>query len=624
MKKPGDIDGQVFDIADCDSCTLVVPDKCEQVQIDQVHNSKIFIGACASSIFVRNCSNCIFYLSCRQLRLREVTQSTFYVYSMAEVHIEYSNTLKFAPFNGGYPEQEKHMKDLKLDLNHNLWYDIFDHNDQTKSRCNWSLLPKSEYGQPWFPLGISCEPAVKLTEPGTVVREDGQVGQAFGVDQMIADSLKTKPPSPQKQAANPVPPTPPSPEKTTAVTTNATMSYFGNVPLEPPNSILGVALECKKDTFPQKVDLTIGAYRNEQGLPEVLPCVREAEALLHEQRVDHEYLSQDGLPQFVSVSQALLFGEGARVLSEGRVYSIQGLSGTGSLKLATDFIAMHMPGAMCMIPSVTWQNHVSILQSSRVPQSTYRYLDHTGCALDFEGMLADIKSAPEGSVILLHNCAHNPTGVDPTEDQWKEILQACQKNKLLPFFDNAYQGFVTGSPAVDAFAVRLFADAGMEMFVACSFAKNFGLYGERVGCLHVVTSRPELVTNVGSQLRALARSLYSTCPSYGARLVAIILSTPSLKDAWEAQCRAMAERLSGVRSDLYDELMRCDVRGTWDHLKAQRGMFSYSGISAPVVARLKADYHIYMLSNGRISLAGLNKSNISYFVKALTDILGTN
>ena len=614
MKVPGDIDGQVFDIADCENSTLVVMDKTEQVQIDNCKNCRIFIGACSSSIFARNCENCVFYTVCRQLRLREVTQSTFYIYSQAEVHIEFSNTLRFAPFNGGYPMQGTHMQQLSLPLDHNLWYDIFDHNDQAKTRVNWSLLPIEEYEQPWFPMGV-CEPAIKLTAVGSVQRDDGQVGQSFGVDQMIADSKKNTPPAlPPASIPSPI---------AKKVNEVVQPSFFNSVPLEPPNSILGVALECKKDPFANKIDLTIGAYRTDAGVPHVLDCVREAEIIIQQQQLDHEYLSQDGHPVFTQVSQLLMFGEESSAIKNERVYTIQSISGTGSLRLATEFIAAHMPSAMCYIPSVSWQNHATILQACRVKQSTYRYLDSSGCALDFDGLIEDISQAVEGSVILLHNCAHNPTGVDPTDEQWKKILEVCQSRKLFPFFDNAYQGFVTGDPATDAYAVRLFSEAGMEMLVACSFAKNFGLYGERVGALHIVVARTELIATVSSQLRALARSLYSTCPSYGARIVALILSDPVRKAAWVSQCKAMADRINESRNKLFAALVQYKVKGTWSHVTAQRGMFSYTGIPAWAVQRLKDEYHCYMLSNGRISLAGLNSSNIEPFAQALATILGT-
>jgi len=327
--------------------------------------------------------------------------------------------------------------------------------------------------------------------------------------------------------------------------------FFKDVPLEPPNSILGVALECKKDSYSEKIDLTIGAYRDETGKPAVLACVREAEGLVHAQKPDHEYLPQDGLAEFNKGAQVLMFGSDSRVISESRVYTIQGISGTGSLRLACDFIAAHMPGKIVYIPEVTWPNHPTMLTAAHVKQSTYRYLDDSGTSLNFSAMLADISAAPEGSIILMHNCAHNPTGVDPTEDEWRQILAVVQGRNLLPFFDNAYQGFVSGCPSKDAFAVRLFAEAGLEMMVACSFAKNFGLYGERVGALHFVCGSTVETERTASQLRALARVLYSTCPAYGARLVAAVLGNDEKRADWEAQCHAMAERLNNVRATLY-------------------------------------------------------------------------
>lgn len=212
VKQPGEIDGQMFDIGDCENSTLVIMDNCEQVQIDQVKNCRIFIGACASSIFIRNCENCVFYTSCRQLRLREVVNSTFYIYSMSEVHIEYSTALKFAPFNGGYPEHAKHLQAANLDPNFNLWYDIFDHNDPAKDKGNWSLLPVCEYEQPWFPAGEPCDLAVPLTLAGSVERTDlaseAGVEQAFSIQQMIADAAALK--NPHTSTAGAVPPMPPS------------------------------------------------------------------------------------------------------------------------------------------------------------------------------------------------------------------------------------------------------------------------------------------------------------------------------------------------------------------------------------------------------------------------------
>ena len=214
--------------------------------------------------------------------------------------------------------------------------------------------------------------------------------------------------------------------------------------------------------------------------------------------------------------------------------------------------------------------------------------------------------------------------MDPTDDQWRDIMAVCRNKQLLPWFDNAYQGFVSGDPEVDAFAVRLFVASGFEAIVCCSFAKNFGLYGERCGCLHFVAQSPALLPPIASQLRAISRTIYSTCPAHGARIVATILGDPARKAQWERDCRAMAERLNGVRRKLFDELTARNVKGDWKHVIEQRGMFSYTGIDAGTVSRLKNEFHIYMLGNGRISLAGLTSDNVGRFVDALADILGRN
>jgi aspartate aminotransferase len=386
----------------------------------------------------------------------------------------------------------------------------------------------------------------------------------------------------------------------------------------------GLAKECQKDTHPNKIDLTIGAYRDETGKPKVLDVVRDAEKVVYDVNPGHEYLGQDGLPDFVSAAQKLMLDEDSPALKEGRVYSIQCISGTGSLRLAMEFIMQNMKDRAVYIPSTTWQNHPTMLKACGVAQGTYRYLDHTGCNLDFKGLMEDIGNCPPKSIVLLHACAHNPSGVDPTDDQWQEILRVMKERDLMPFFDNAYQGFVTGCPITDAYAVRSFAAAGMEMIIACSFAKNFGLYGQRAGCLHFVMDDPSVVPAVGSQLRAISRALYSTCPAYGARLVSTILNDPAMAERWRAQCAEMATRLNTVRRSLYDALVAQKVKGTWEHVITQRGMFSYTGISPDVVEKLRTDYHIYMLKDGRISLAGLNTNNLAYFVNSLSACLGSN
>lgn len=400
--------------------------------------------------------------------------------------------------------------------------------------------------------------------------------------------------------------------------------FFKDVPEEPPNVILGVNLECRADPFPDKINLTVGAYRTDDGATYVLPCVRDAEEHILRAHLDHEYLVQDGLPEFNRCAQLLMFGEDSKAIQEQRVYTMQAVAGTAAVRLGTELCHKLFPRRKVYIPDVTWPNHISICHATGVPMGTYHYLDVSGVDFDFEGMILSLKNAEENSIVLFHSCAHNPTGVDPTDEQWQAILEIVKSRNLLPFFDNAYQGFVSGDPTTDAYAVRLFAEAGLDMIVACSFSKNFGLYGERVGALHVLVHSKHEVPRVATVCRALSRPLYSTCPSHGARIVAYVLSDPQRAAVWREQCAAMANRLTEIRHVLRNKLVAKNVRGTWDHIVKQRGMFSFSGIPAAQVIQLKKEHHIYFLTDGRISLAGLNSHNVDRFVDALAAVLGTN
>lgn len=414
-------------------------------------------------------------------------------------------------------------------------------------------------------------------------------------------------------------------------------SFFSQIKLQPPNGVLGLALDCSLDQDPNKIDLIIGAYRDDNGNPKVLDCVREAEGYVYEQNPGHEYLKQDGLEGFDLVTKKLLLGDDSSLVKEGKVFTIQTLSGTGALRLSLDFLYTFMAinpvdnqPTIVYYPSTTWANHPAIIEVSHFMGQTYRYLDETGCQLDFDGLCTDLSNAVENSVFLFHMCGHNPTGVDPTEEQWKIIYSICRERKCIPMFDNAYQGYVSGDPDKDAFAVRYFAEEAertnepLSMLVCCSFAKNFGLYGERVGALHVVTNSAEEIKRVGSQLRALSRIAYSTCPAYGARLVHYILSDPERKRKWKLECKGLADRINSIRRTLYDKLLAYNVKGTWEHVIEQRGMFSYTGVSPEAVLQMRRDYHIYMLESGRISIAGLNSHNVDRFVQALVTVLGTN
>lgn len=401
------------------------------------------------------------------------------------------------------------------------------------------------------------------------------------------------------------------------------MSRFTSIPVAPPNPVLGLSRECQLDPSPNKINLTVGAYKDENGKACVLPSVRAAEGIVYNENAGHEYLTQDGYAPFLKVAQELLFGENSNIINEKKVYTIQSISGTGSLRLGAEFLKTFYPNSKIYMTNPTWGNHPTIFQYAGMKVDYYRYLDSSGSALDFDGMITDLKSCPMDSIILLQMCAHNPTGVDPSTEQWDQIADVCKERNLFPFFDNAYQGFVI-DPDTDAYSVRTFAKKGISMLAACSFSKNFGLYGERTGVLHAVVQNEDEIIGVGSQLRQMARPIYSTCPAFGARIVATILGDPVLKKQWLGECKAIADRMLGVRDQLYNELVAKNVKGKWEHVKIQNGMFSYTGLNEETVRRLKEVYHIYMLKSGRVNIAGLNDSNIHTFIDALLSILGTN
>lgn len=381
---------------------------------------------------------------------------------------------------------------------------------------------------------------------------------------------------------------------------------------------------CQADDNADKINLTIGAYRDDEGNPFVLESVKAAEIkLVNDKSLNHEYLALSGLKSFTSLSAQLVLGNEEGVspaLAANRVHSIQCLGGTGALRLGVEFLKRARPGATIFVPNSTWPTHLNLLQHAGVPFQTYRYLAPCGLALDFPGLLQDLNSAhcPEGSIVLLHMVAHNPSGFDPSPDQWQALLEVVQRRHLLPFMDNAYQGFFRGLQE-DAYAARLFAAAGVEMLLACSFSKNFGLYGERVGCLHVLSADASAGPAILSNLTALSRTLHSNCPSYGARIVAAILSDVELKKKWMQECAMMANRLNTMRAQMHALLLELKTPGNWDHVAAQGGMFSLTGLRPAVISRLQTHHHVYMLTTGRISLAGLNTGNISRFVAAVTE-----
>ncbi|XVE53561.1 hypothetical protein DITRI_Ditri03aG0012800 [Diplodiscus trichospermus] len=385
------------------------------------------------------------------------------------------------------------------------------------------------------------------------------------------------------------------------------VSRFEGITMAPPDPILGVSEAFKADNHELKLNLGVGAYRTEELQPYVLNVVKK-------------YLPIEGLAAFNKVTAELLFGADNPVIKQQRVATVQGLSGTGSLRLAAALIERYFSGAKVLISSPTWGNHKNIFNDARVPWSEYRYYDPKTVGLDFEGMIADIKAAPEGSFILLHGCAHNPTGIDPTSEQWGIIADVIQEKNHIPFFDIAYQGFASGSLDADAASVRMFVARGMEVIAAQSYSKNLGLYAERIGAINVVCSSPDAAARVKSQLKRIARPMYSNPPVHGARIVASVVGDPAIFKEWNAEMEMMAGRIKNVRQKLFDSLSSKDKSGKdWSFVLKQIGMFSFTGLNKAQCDNMTNKWHVYMTKDGRISLAGLSLAKCEYLADAIID-----
>ncbi|KAI0963505.1 hypothetical protein AcW1_000563 [Taiwanofungus camphoratus] len=394
----------------------------------------------------------------------------------------------------------------------------------------------------------------------------------------------------------------------------AALSTWSAVPAGPPDPILGVTEAFKADKDSRKINLGVGAYRDQDGKPFVLESVRSAEELLTSAKPDKEYLPITGLPEFTKSAAKLAYGEDSEPLNKSAIAVVQSISGTGALRIGGAFFHRFYPHAKeIYIPTPSWGNHTAVFRDSGLVVKQYRYFDKKTVGLDFEGMKEDLKNIPSQSIILLHACAHNPTGVDPTPEQWTELSDIVKEKGHFPFFDMAYQGFASGSTTRDAFAVRHFVSAGHQVALAQSFAKNMGLYGERVGAFSLTTADPAERARVESQLKIVIRPMYSNPPLHGARIASTILTTKPLYEKWEGEVKGMADRIISMRTRLYDNLVSLGTPGEWSHIKSQIGMFSFTGLTQPQTQALAEKAHIYMTSDGRISMAGLNGHNIGYF-----------
>ena len=397
------------------------------------------------------------------------------------------------------------------------------------------------------------------------------------------------------------------------------VSAWASVPAGPPDPILGISEAFKADKDSKKINLGVGAYRDDKGKPYVLPSVKKAEEIVRSSNPDKEYLPITGLPEFTKSAAKLAYGADSSPLSDGRISITQSISGTGALRIGGAFLARHYPHAKAIyLPVPTWGNHIPLFKDSGLEVRGYRYFDKSTIGLDFAGLKADLQAAPEQSIVLLHACAHNPTGVDPTQQQWKEISDIVKERKLFPFFDMAYQGFASGSTTRDAFALRHFVSEGHQVALAQSFAKNMGLYGERVGAFSLVTASPEEKARVDSQLKIVIRPMYSNPPLHGARIASTILGDQALNSQWEGEVKGMADRIISMRETLYNTLTN-DLKtpGEWSHIKSQIGMFSFTGLKPEQTKALAEKAHVFMTADGRISMAGLNAGNVHYFSESV-------
>jgi len=393
---------------------------------------------------------------------------------------------------------------------------------------------------------------------------------------------------------------------------------WGDVPLAPPDPILGLTEAFKADTAPGKMSLGVGAYRGDDGKPFVLQSVRKAEQKCLDAGLDKEYAGIAGIADFVNVSMEFGYGADKFAAVRDRTVGVQVLSGTGGCRLAGDFFTRFLgKGTPIYMPDPTWANHHNIFRDAQMSLKSYKYYDASTCGLDFNGFVDDVRAAPNGSVFLIHACAHNPTGVDPSIEQWKELSGVMKEKGHFPFFDMAYQGFASGNADEDAGGLRVFVEDGHSLALSQSYAKNFGLYGERVGCLSFVCKDNDESTRVESQLKALIRPMYSNPPINGARIVSAVLNDSELRTEWYAECKGMADRIKEMRSKLRGGLEARGSQRNWKHITDQIGMFCYSGMTEEQVLRLRSDFHIYMTKNGRISMAGVTSGNVDALADAM-------
>jgi aromatic-amino-acid transaminase len=408
----------------------------------------------------------------------------------------------------------------------------------------------------------------------------------------------------------------------TAAAMNAPLpvSLLSAVELAPRDPILGVNEAFQADSNPKKVNLGVGVYYDDNGKLPLLECVKRAEREMTDKGAPRGYLPIDGIPAYDKAVQVLLFGAGSDIVQTGRGVTVQALGGTGGLKIGADFLRRFAPGAQVWISDPSWENHRALFEGAGFTVNHYAYYDAETRGLDFPAMIAALERIPQGAIVVLHACCHNPTGVDPDNAQWDRIIDVVRSRGLVPFLDIAYQGFGDGIEP-DGHVVRAFAATPGPLFVSSSFSKSFSLYGERVGALSVVTTDKDEAARVLSQLKRVVRMNYSNPPTHGGQIVATVLGTPELRALWEAELATMRDRIKLMRAELVERLRERAPGRDFGYMLRQRGMFSYSGLSKAAVQRLREEFGIYAVDTGRICVAALNSKNVDYVAEAIAKVL---
>ncbi|KAG5895415.1 hypothetical protein JTB14_029426 [Gonioctena quinquepunctata] len=402
-------------------------------------------------------------------------------------------------------------------------------------------------------------------------------------------------------------------------------SWFTDVPAAPLKEGFVLKRAFDIDTFEDKVDLSIGTYRDMGGKPWVLPVVRATEkALAHDETLTKEYLPTLGMESFRNAAIRVLLGEDSPAILQDRVLGIQCLSGSGGLRMGAEFLVRVLGKQIFYLSSPTWGSHSLIFTCAGfVEEREYRYWDDRTKSIDINGLLEDLANAPEHSVIILQACAHNPTGCDPTMEQWKRIAEVIRKGRLFPFFDCAYQGYASGDLDKDAAVVRYFVEEGFEFFCSQSFSQNFGIYSELIGNLSIIVDDPDMIMPLKSQFAVIVRSMYADPPSHGAGIVAYILNNPVSYGQWQQNIKTMAARIYEMRKQLRYALENLGTPGDWSHLTKQIGMFCYTGLTKLQSQHMLKKHHIYMVRSGNINITGLTPQNVEYIAKALHDTVLT-